>query len=232
MKRIVLLFGSLILLVNSCTPEEPVVPINPSAPTLISPANDETCLDGTSINDSQSNVDFRWSSAANALSYELVVTNLLTQSSQTYPAISNQTTVALTKAEPYNWSVKSIGEVGSIPSQSTQWKFYLAGDAVVNFAPFPSELISPQSGANVTPDINNLIKLQWNASDVDDDLAQFEVYLDKNDATTIIKTIAYQTEEESIEIDVENGSTYYWKIIAIDTNQNQSSSGVYTFRTN
>jgi hypothetical protein len=232
MKRIVLLFGSLILLVNSCTPEEPVVPINPSAPTLISPANDETCLDGTSINDSQSNVDFRWSSAANALSYELVVTNLLTQSSQTYPATSNQTTVALTKAEPYNWSVKSIGEVGSIPSQSTQWKFYLAGDAVVNFAPFPSELISPQSGANVTPDINNLIKLQWNASDVDDDLAQFEVYLDKNDATTIIKTIAYQTEEESIEIDVENGSTYYWKIIAIDTNQNQSSSGVYAFRTN
>ena len=232
MKRIVLLFGSLILLLNSCTPEEPVVPINPSAPTLISPANDETCLDGTSINDSQSNVDFRWSSAANALSYELVVTNLLTQSSQTYPATSNQTTVALTKAEPYNWSVKSIGEVGSIPSQSTQWKFYLAGDAVVNFAPFPSELISPQSGANVTPDINNLIKLQWNASDVDDDLAQFEVYLDKNDATTIIKTIAYQTEEESIEIDVENGATYYWKIIAIDTNQNQSSSGVYTFRTN
>ena len=232
MKRIVLLFGSLILLVNSCTTEEPVVPINPSAPTLISPANDETCLDGTSINDSQSNVDFRWSSAANALSYELVVTNLLTQSSQTYPATSNQTTVALTKAEPYNWSVKSIGEVGSIPSQSTQWKFYLAGDAVVNFAPFPSELISPQSGANVTPDINNLIKLQWNASDVDGDLAQFEVYLDKNDATTIIKTIAYQTEEESIEIDVENGSTYYWKIIAIDTNQNQSSSGVYAFRTN
>ena len=232
MKRIVLLFGSLILLVNSCTPEEPVVPINPSAPTLISPANDETCLDGTSINDSQSNVDFRWSSAANALSYELVVTNLLTQSSQTYPATSNQTTVALNKAEPYNWSVKSIGEVGSVPSQSIQWKFYLAGDTVVNFAPFPSELISPQSGANVTPDINNLIKLQWNASDVDDDLAQFEVYLDKNDATTIIKTIAYQTEEESIEIDVENGSTYYWKIIAIDTNQNQSSSGVYTFRTN
>ena len=232
MKRIVLLFGSLILLVNSCTTEEPVVPINPSAPTLISPANDETCLDGTSINDSQSNVDFRWSSAANALSYELVVTNLLTQSSQTYPAISNQTTVALTKAEPYNWSVKSIGEVGSVPSQSIQWKFYLAGDAVVNFAPFPSELISPQSGANVTPDINNLIKLQWNASDVDDDLAKFEVYLDKNDATTIIKTIAYQTEEESIEINVENGTTYYWKIIAIDANQNQSSSGIYAFRTN
>ena len=60
----------------------------------------------------------------------------------------------------------------------------------------------------------------------------WEVYLNKNDSTTVIKTIAYQTEEESIEIDVENGTTYYWKIIAIDTNQNQSSSGVYAFRTN
>ena len=232
MKRIILLFGSLILLVNSCTTEEPVVPINPSATTLISPANDETCLDGTSINDSQSNVDFRWSSAANALSYELVVTNLLTQSSQTYPATSNQTTVALTKSEPYSWSVKSIGEVGSIPSLSTQWKFYLAGDAVINYAPFPSELISPRSGANVTPDINKLIELNWNALDVDDDLAQFEVYLDKSDATTLIKTLEVQTEEVSIEVEVENNTTYFWKIIAIDTNQNNSSSGVYSFRTN
>ena len=232
MKRIVLLFGALILLVNSCAPEEPVVPINPSAPTLISPANDETCLDGTSINDSQSNVDFRWSSAANALSYELVVTNLLTQSSQTYPATSNQTTVALTKSEPYSWSVKSIGEVGSIPSLSTQWKFYLAGDAVINYAPFPSELISPRSGANVTPDINKLIELNWNALDVDDDLAQFEVYLDKSDATTLIKSLEFQTEEVSIEVEVENNTTYFWKIIAIDTNQNNSSSGVYSFRTN
>ena len=226
------LFGSLISLVNSCTTEEPVVPINPSAPTLISPANDETCLDGTSINDSQSNVDFRWSSAANTLSYELVVTNLLTQSSQTYPATSNQTTVALTKAEPYSWSVKSIGEVGSIPSLSTQWKFYLAGDAVINYAPFPSELISPRSGANVTPDINKLIELNWNALDVDNDLAQFEVYLDKSDATTLIKSLEFQTEEVSIEVEVENNTTYFWKIIAIDTNQNNSSSGVYSFRTN
>jgi hypothetical protein len=27
-------------------------------------------------------------------------------------------------------------------------------------------------------------------------------------------------------------STYYWKIIAVDANGNQSSSGVYAFRTN
>ena len=219
------------MLLNSCAPEE-TIPLNPSAPNLISPANDETCLDGTSINDSQSNVEFRWSSAANTISYELVVTNLLTQSSQTYPATSNQTTVALSKAEPYNWSVKSFGEVGSIPSESVQWKFYLAGDAIVNYAPFPSELISPQSGANITPDINNLVTLIWNASDVDGDLSQFEIYLDESDASTLNTTLEYQSEEERIEVEVKNNTTYYWKIIAIDNNKNQSSSGVYAFRTN
>ena len=219
------------MLLNSCAPEE-TIPLNPSAPNLISPANDETCLDGTSINDSQSNVEFRWSSAANTISYELVVTNLLTQSSQTYPTTSNQTTVALSKAEPYNWSVKSFGEVGSIPSESVQWKFYLAGDAIVNYAPFPSELISPQSGANITPDINNLVTLIWNASDVDGDLSQFEIYLDESDASTLNTTLEYQSEEERIEVEVKNNTTYYWKIIAIDNNKNQSSSGVYAFRTN
>jgi fibronectin type 3 domain-containing protein len=231
MKKIVLLFGGFILLLSSCAPEDPI-PVEPGVATLLSPANDETCLDGTSLNDTQSNVSFSWSTATDAVSYEVVVTNLLTQSSQTFTAVSNQTTLALTKAEPYSWRVRSIGEEGSTPSESEQWKFYLAGDAVVNYAPFPSELISPRSGANSTPNINNLITLSWNASDVDGDLAQFEVYLDQTDATTRIETIDYQAQETSLDVEVENNATYYWKIIAIDANGNQSNSGVYSFRTN
>ena len=230
MKKIVLLFGGFILLLSSCA-KDPIL-VEPGVATLLSPANDETCLDGTSLNDTQSNVDFSWSTATDAVSYEVVVTNLLTQSSQTFTAVSNQTTLALTKAEPYSWRVRSIGEEGSTPSESEQWKFYLAGDAVVNYAPFPSELISPRSGANSTPNINNLITLSWNASDVDGDLAQFEVYLDQTDATTRIETIDYQAQEISLVVEVEKGVTYYWKIIAIDANGNQSNSGVYAFRTN
>lgn len=230
MKKIVLLFGGFILLLSSCAKDP--IPVEPGVATLLSPANDETCLDGTSLNDTQSNVDFSWSTATDAVSYEVVVTNLLTQSSQTFTAVSNQTTLALTKAEPYSWRVRSIGEEGSTPSESDQWKFYLAGDAVVNYAPFPSELISPRSGANITPNINNLITLSWNASDVDGDLAQFEVYLDQTDASTRIETIDYQAQETSLVVEVEKGVTYYWKIIAIDANGNQSNSGVYSFRTN
>jgi len=208
------------------------LPADPGVANLISPVDKETCLDGVSINDTQSNVNFVWGTATGALSYELEIANLLTQSTQLYSSDTNELSIALSKAEPYSWSVRSIGETGTTASVSDPWKFYLAGDAVVNYAPFPAELITPRSGANTTPDINNLVILRWTADDVDDDLNRFEVYLDTTDGTTLNQEIAYQAQETQLEVEVENNTVYYWKIVAIDLNGNQSSSGVYTFRTN
>jgi hypothetical protein len=221
-----------LLLVFACQKESTPTIVEPGVASLIAPLDAETCLDGTSINDSQSSVRFQWTAATDALSYDLVVENLLTQSSQTYTSQTNEISIALSKAEPYSWKVKSIGEAGSTPVESETWKFYLAGDAVVNYAPFPSVLISPRSGANVTPDINNIVILQWTASDVDGDLNSFEVYLDQTDGTTLNQTLDYQENQIQLEVVVENNRVYYWKIVAIDTNGNQSSSGVYGFRTN
>ena len=231
MRKILLLFGGLFLIINSCSEEDPL-PVNPGIATLISPINQETCFDGVSINDTQSNVEFSWSAASDAISYEILISNLLTQSTQTYTANTIKTTIALTKAEPYSWYVKSIGENGSTPSQSDSWRFYLAGEAVISYAPFPPELIFPRSGANITPDINNLVTLNWSCSDVDGDLEEFEIYLDENDGSTLNTSIKYEQQDSSIDLEVANNSTYFWKIIAIDANGNKSNSGVYTFRTN
>ena len=232
MKNRFISFWILILLFAYCSKE--VIPeiLNPQTSNLLTPANNETCLDGASINDSQSNVNFSWTTAQNTISYEVIVTNLSTQSQQTFSSNLNQTTIALTKAEPYSWKVKSIGEAGSTPAVSEQWKFYLAGEEVVNYAPFPAELLSPRSGANVTPGVNNLITLNWTSTDVDGDLDRFEVYLDQTDASILVESINYQADETSIEVEVENDSTYYWKVISIDANGNQSTSGIYAFRTN
>jgi hypothetical protein len=151
----------LLLLLVHCQKTE--LPADPGVANLIS------------INDTQSNVNFVWGTATGALSYELEIANLLTQSTQLYSSDTNELSIALSKAEPYSWSVRSIGETGTTPSMSDPWKFYLAGDAVVNYAPFPAELITPRSGANTTPDINNLVILRWAADDVDNDLDRFEV---------------------------------------------------------
>ena len=228
MEKLHFIVGILVLLLIGCTKE----PIDPGVAILISPSNDETCFDGSSLNDTQSNVSFSWSTAENAISYELIVSDLLTQSSQTYTTNTNQTTIALTKAKPYSWQVKSIGEPGSNVIDSESWKFYLAGDAVINYAPFPAELITPRSGANVTPDINSLVTLNWICSDVDGDLTRYEVYLDNTNASTLKNTLDFVAKETSLEVEVDNNTTYYWKIIALDANGNQSNSGVYAFRTN
>ena len=220
----------LVLLLVHCQKTE--LPADPGIANLISPVDKETCLDGVSVNDTQSNVTFQWSTATGALSYELEIANLLTQNTQIYSSDTNELSIALSKAEPYSWLVRSIGETGTTPSVSDPWKFYLAGDAVVNYAPFPAELITPRSGANTTPDINNLVILRWAADDVDNDLNRFEVYLDAIDGTTLNQEIGYLAQETQLEVEVENNTVYYWKIVAIDLNGNQSSSGVYTFRTN
>ena len=87
------------------------------------PENNEACLDGTSINDTQSSVDFSWTNAQNAFSYEIIITNLLTQTKETFTSNVNQTKITLIKAEPYSWKVKSIGGVGSTPLKASNGNF-------------------------------------------------------------------------------------------------------------
>ena len=99
-----------LFLVFACQKETIPTIVDPGVATLIAPLDAETCLDGTSINDSQSNVTFVWSIASDALSYEILIENLLTQSSQTYTSQTNEIKISLSKAEPYSWSVTSIGE--------------------------------------------------------------------------------------------------------------------------
>ena len=66
MRKIVLLFGGLFLIIISCSEEDPLT-VDPGIATLISPINQETCFDGVSINDTQSNVEFSWSAASDAI---------------------------------------------------------------------------------------------------------------------------------------------------------------------
>lgn len=232
MKKInITILSSILLFLMGCVNVE-LPPLNPDIAVLISPFNNETCLDGISINDTQSEVTFEWTQSLDAFSYEIVIKNLFSLEEKTYTETSNKISLILSKAEPYEWFVRSIGEEGSVPSESEKWKFYLAGNLIINYAPFPAELITPRSGSNVTPNINNLVSLNWTASDVDNDLVRFEIYLDNTDATELKTKLEFQEEENSIEVIVENNKTYYWRIVSIDSNDNESSSGVYAFRTN
>ena len=139
-------------------------------------------------------------------------------------------TVILAKEEPYKWQVIAEGEEGTTPGESETWKFYLAGNPQINYAPFPAELITPRSGATITPS-GGQITASWNCSDVDGDLTSYQVYLDTTDGSTLVQEVNHQSSTTEVQLDVAANQVYYWKVVAIDANGNKSSSGVYTFRT-
>ena len=48
----------------------------PSMATLNSPTNNKVCEEGTSVSETQSNVNFQWTAGSNTDSYDLRITNL------------------------------------------------------------------------------------------------------------------------------------------------------------
>lgn len=214
----------------SPTPE-PVIILQPTAAVLTFPANEEPCLDTTAVNENQSSVAFRWNAGENVSSYELTLTNLAANSQQRYTSSGTELSLTLVHSEPYSWKVTSQGQSGSNPAESATWRFYLAGPAQENYAPFPAELTTPVSGSTVTP-IDGYIQLQWICSDVDDDLTSYQVFLDTENASTLLQSVAYESSTTAVDVAVNNDTIYYWKVIALDEKGNESNSGVYSFRTN
>ena len=226
--KLIFILSTMVIFLVSCSGE--TTPSDPSIPSLIAPANNEPCLDGVSINDSQSTVNFSWSAATDAVTYDVEVEQLLLNTKQSYSATTNQLDITLNKAVPYRWKVIANGEPGTTSSESEPWKFYLAGNGAVNYAPFPPELLTPRSASTISV-VEGLIPLSWNCNDIENDLATFEVYMDTNNASTQVTVVTYLGETTEIEVSAEPGNTYYWKIIAIDSDENKSSSGVYSFIT-
>ena len=226
--KLIFILSTMVIFLVSCSGE--TTPSDPSIPSLIAPANNEPCLDGVSINDSQSTVSFSWSAATDAVTYDVEVEQLLLNTKQSYSATTNELDITLNKAVPYRWKVIANGEPGTTSSESEPWKFYLAGNGAVNYAPFPPELLTPRSASTISV-VEGLIPLSWNCNDMENDLATFEVYMDTNNASTQVTVVTYVGETTEIEVSAEPGNTYYWKIIAIDSDENKSSSGVYSFIT-
>ena len=223
----VLLTFTLVLWSCSSTP----APLDPSTPSLSFPINEETCLEGTSINDSQSSLEFRWNAAQNAESYRLDIKNLSTNQKESFNTTGTSYSATLLTGTPYSWNITAVGEEGSEPASSVSWKFYLAGAGITNYTPFPSELLAPRSGSSVTP-VDGNITLTWNGADVDGDLDYYELYLDTADATTLVQQVNAESSTTAFIVAVESSTTYSWKVIAVDANGNKSNSGVYSFLTN
>jgi hypothetical protein len=227
-----LFYTTFFFLLLACSAEEQseeTIDLLPGLFNLLYPENGSACLDGSIINDTQSKITFQWNASQNANEYEVEIINLNDNYSQKMLSKDRSLEVVLKHGEPYAWTVTAFVDDASITSK--EWKFYLAGNGIVNYAPFPPELISPRPSARVNLNSNGQVVLNWTSSDVDGDLETYELYMDQNDGSTLIQTFTEVENTIEIGIDADPDITYLWKVLAIDSDGNSSSSGVYYFVT-
>lgn len=228
MKRTIVSILSIVIL-TSCggKKNDPVTPAL-GKPTLLAPAQNEVCTQGTIISASESTVTLKWSAAANATSYDIDVKNLADGTSTIQTTTKLQFDITLKRNTPYSWAVTSKAANSSTTPQSDTWKFYNSGPGTTNYAPFPAEITAPAM-SQVVVVANGKITLLWNGNDVDNDILNYDVYLSDSSSPALLQGKVSANTLKDVSVSV--GKTYYWKVVTRDSSGNTSDSGIYRFTT-
>ena len=211
---------------------DPPPPSPPGSVTLTAPANGKVCETGTSTSDTKSNVDFSWQASSNTSTYDLQVTNLNTSAVVNKTGLtSTNSTVELDKGQPYIWKVISKNTSTTQTGTSTSWKFYLAGQGIKNYAPFPADLKAPVSGSTVSRSSDGKVTFTWEGSDPDQgDELKYTLYVDKTDGKQSPASDLTNITEKTVDVALDAGTLYYWRVKTSD-GTNSSFSMVYSFKT-
>lgn len=221
-----LLYISILGFLVACSKDK--TPPAPQGALLVFPEENSECTTGSSVNETLSQVTFRWNTSKNTDSYTLSVVNLNTNVPQNISTAATSASLSIAKGTPFAWSVTSRNSKSDQVATSETWLFYNAGSQTT-YAPFPAQLVSPASGTTVQKDIANEVELEWSGADVDNDIDTFEVYFsDVNPPTTLLGTTNASTMK--LAASVESATVYYWKVITTDLEGNTSDSGVFEFK--
>ena len=213
------------LLFTACKKDSPKPP---SAAVLIFPEQNSLCTTGVTITPTSSRVEFIWQTANNTETYELRVTNLLANVTQTVNTQATSAEITIDKGTPFSWQVITRNTQVQETASSATWQFFNAGSQI-SHAPFPAQIVTPLSGASAVSDINSEIELEWSGADVDDDLVGYEIYVDTVSPPQVLVASPAAT-VSSIKVNIIPNTVYYWKVISKDAEGNTSDSGIYSFR--
>tara|TARA_R110001583_G_C5665063_1_gene409995 strand:+ start:27 stop:728 length:702 start_codon:yes stop_codon:yes gene_type:complete len=210
---------------NDEMPSE-VILENPTAVSLNFPANNTECNEGEILSDSRSEVIFKWIGAVNNDSYTVYLKNLETDVTKNYNTTLEELPISILRGVPYSWWVVSKVTGNSETAESPIWKFYNAGLPKESYPPFPADVVSPVMGSAIN---SGTITLKWEGADVDGDIASYTILLDNSEIPT---TSIGNPTTNAMNVDVESGKIYYWKVITIDANGNSSDSEIFQFKVN
>ncbi|RVT80067.1 hypothetical protein EOD40_02850 [Flavobacterium sufflavum] len=198
----------------------------PIAPNLIAPENNILCIDNS--------VNFQWNIpvAVNntSTSYQIQIAkdSQFSQIVKSAEGTSNSQTIALEKNTAYYWRIKATDNQSLLSEYSTTFKFYTAGEAVINHLPFLPELVQPtiNSVFNTTT-----AKLSWTAVDVDKtDILTYDVYFGTVNPPTskISENLAVTT----LDVTLNPSKEYFWKVVVKDNKGGETTGQIWKFKTN
>ncbi|OZV67539.1 hypothetical protein [Winogradskyella aurantia] len=195
---------------------------DPNGVLLVFPEESSLCNEGTEPTPTQSTVFFEWEPNDNAQSYTLTVENLATGAISQFDTEDFIFPVTIERAQAFRWSVNY--EAQGETKESEVWNFYNAGPGVQTYPPFPAEIIAPTMAQSL-PATSSVV-LQWNGSDVDEDITGFDLYFGTENPPAIMVTDILVNQST---VSVTAGTIYYWSIVTRDAAGNSSESGVYQF---
>ena len=207
----------------SCS--KPTIP-EPGAAALTSPENKNTCIP-MFTDEATGVVNFKWQNSLNTDSYELVVRNTVSRTEQKKAVDLTTITLVLERGYPYTWWVISSSNIIAVKTKSEVWSFYIEGIEQQTHIPFPAQLKTPLEGQIVISS-SGQINLEWLGSDLDNDIAYYQIYLGTNPNRLQLFQDNLSIPNYSVNLSVDE--TYYWKIVTVDRNGNKSESVIQTFR--
>ena len=197
----------------------------PSAVNLMYPTQNLLCIDTT--------ITFDWSEATDpendVLEYNIIIatdrdmTNVIENKMTT----SSELTVILEKKTAYYWKVDALDIDNNQGTESEIFAFYTKGEGVLNYAPFTSELVSPENNSQVNA---TSVSLTWEAADTNaGDTLTYELYFGENSSLTLIDdTLIVKSQTVSIE----SGKTYSWRVNVKDQDGAKSIGQIWSFTVN
>ncbi|KAF2955854.1 hypothetical protein [Marinitoga sp. 38H-ov] len=145
---------------------------------------------------------------------ELIAQNI----TQSYYTLNN------IKPGIYYWYVEVIDDFGNIV-KGDLWSFTVEKN-IENNSPLKPNLLYPSNNQNDVP-LN--AKLEWSCSDPDGDTLTYDLYI--NTEPILTTPVISNYDKTFYNINLNPGTTYYWKVVAKDGNGGENSSDIYSFTT-